>query len=121
MGIREYHPDGDLDHPVTHVYEHPDSLGLGQHHADPDEDPLHERPAIPGMVLEHMLPEFRVTMADLDLQHGTKLAHVATDKENGLEIFAWTDKLGNQRRTSFTPEQAAGFLTPQAGNEKGAK
>jgi len=119
MAIREYHPDGDLDHPVTHVYEHPDGCGLGHHHAEPGDDPLYERPAIPGMVLEHMLPEFRVTMADLDLPHGTELAHVATDEDSGSLIFAWTDGQGNPRRTSFTPEQARQFLTEQ--DAKGGK
>jgi hypothetical protein len=119
MGIREYHPDGDLDHPVTHVYEHPDGHDLGHHHAGPGDPPLHERPATPGQVLEHMLPEHRVTMADLDLQHGAELSHVDTDEETGNLIFAWTDSQGNPRRTSFTPDQAAALLTPQGTAKRG--
>jgi hypothetical protein len=126
MPIREHHPDSDApdgmrDLPVTHVYEHPDGHGLGEHHADPGDDPLHERPAIPGQVLEQMLPEFRVSMADLDLPRGAELAHVATDEDSGNLIFAWTDKQGNPRRTSFTPEQAGQFLTAQGAAETEGK
>jgi hypothetical protein len=119
MAITEPHPDGERSLPVTHTYEHPDGLGLGEHHASPDEAPLSERPATPGQALEQMLPEFRVTMADLDLPHGAELAHVDTDSERGLEIFAWVDKYGNPRRTSFTPEQAQQFLTAQATTTEG--
>lgn len=117
MGIREYHPEGDLDHQVTHVYSHPDGHGLGRHHVGPDDPPLVTRPATPGTVLEHLMPEYRVSMEDLDIQDGTELAHVDTDPDSGHLIFAWEDSQGSQRRTSFTPEQAAEFLTAQDDTE----
>lgn len=92
--------------PVTHVYRHPQGHGLGRHHAGAD---LSARPATPGVPLAHLLPEHRVTMADLDMADGQELAHVGADPDSGRLIFAWVDKCGTQRRTSLTPDQAAGF------------
>lgn len=93
--------------PPTHVYVHPESTALGQHHA-PGE--LSTRPADPGVPLEHLLPEHRVSMADLDLQHGTEVAHEGSDSERGLEIVSWTDSQGTPRRTTVTPEQFSEFF-----------
>lgn len=83
--------------PPTHVYAHPESTGLGQHHAPGD---LSTRPADPGVPLAHMMPEHRVSMADLDLQHGTEVAVIKTG-EDGQVIFGWTDSQGTQRRTAY--------------------
>lgn len=103
--------------PPTHVYSHPEGKGLGQHHAAGD---LSSRPAQPPEAtaairasLEMMdpTPEQRAkmeahlsaTMADLDMPHGTPVEFLETT-EDGLGIVAWTDRLGNARTTSVTPE-----------------
>jgi hypothetical protein len=93
--------------PPTHVYAHPESTGLGQHHAPGD---LSTRPADPGVPLEHLMPEHRVSMADLDLQHGTEVAVVGTDESNGHTIFEWTDSQGTRRRTAYPPDVFAEFF-----------
>jgi len=111
VGIKQPHPEGDRDLPVTHVYRHPASKGLGTHHIGDDEKPLAERLAHPGSP-----PDWArsgLTMHDLDLQHGTELSLVDTDEErDGLLIFAWTDAQGDYRHTSMTPDQADEFLEP---------
>lgn len=110
--------------PTTHVYEHPEGLGLGQHHAGVD---LASRPAQPPeaaaalrAALEAMepTPEQRAkmdtllgqTMADLDMPHGTGVAFVATDEGSGHHIVSWTDRSGTVRYTSVSPELFAQFF-----------
>lgn len=104
--------------PVTHVYQHPEGLGLGQHHAG-DED-LASRPAQPpeaaaglraAMEALDPTPEQRAkmethlsaTMADLDMPHGTEVEHLGRDEDRGLELIGWTDRSGTARTTSVEP------------------
>jgi hypothetical protein len=110
--------------PATHVYSHPEGLGLGQHHAG-DAD-LSARPAQPpeaaaGLraALEAMdpTPEQRAkmeamlgqTMADLDMHDGTEVEYTGDD-EAGNHIVAWTDSAGTPRNTSLTPQLFAQFF-----------
>jgi hypothetical protein len=72
--------------PATHVYNHAQGKGFGQHHA---EEGGRELPA---------------EMRDLDMADGTEVEHVATDIERRLEVVAWTDMSGDARRTSVEPE-----------------
>jgi hypothetical protein len=100
--------------PRSYVYEHPAEAGLGEHWASPDHPPLEERPAnsfgAVGAPARGPLPG-EVTMADLDMPHGTVVT-VATDDDGNevrdgdrdLEIVEWTDRQGNPRRTSVHPE-----------------
>lgn len=102
----------------THVYRHPEGTGFGQHHATGD---LAARPAQPpeaaaalraAMEMLNPTPEQRATMethlsatmADLDMPDGTGVDHAGRDEEQNLELVTWTDKLGNARTTSITPE-----------------
>jgi hypothetical protein len=102
----------------THVYSHPAGTGLGQHHAAGD---LAARPAQPpeaaaglraAMEMLDPTPEQRAkmeehlsaTMADLDMPDGTPVEHAGTAEDSGHELVAWTDRLGNARVTSVTPE-----------------
>lgn len=78
--------------PPTHVYTHPAGKGFGQHHA---EESGREHPA---------------EMRDLDMAHGTQVEHVATDEDRGLEVVAWTDMSGHDRRTSVEPEFFASYF-----------
>jgi hypothetical protein len=111
--------------PATHVYSHPEGLGLGQHHAG-DAD-LSGRPAQPpeaaaGLraALEAMdpTPEQRAkmeaqlgqTMADLDMHDGTQVELVHTDEATGDVIVSWTDAAGTPRNTSLTPQLLAQFF-----------
>lgn len=110
--------------PDAYVYEHPERLGLGQHHTTAD---LAGRPAQPpaaaaalraAMEAMEPTPEQRAkmdtllgqTMADLDMPHGTQVAFVATDEATGHHIVAWTDKAGTGRYTSVSPELFAQFF-----------
>jgi hypothetical protein len=72
--------------PATHKYAHPEGKGFGQRHA---EESGRELPA---------------EMRDLDLSDGTEVEHVGTDEGRGLEIVAWTDLSGVERRTSVEPD-----------------
>lgn len=108
MTIKQPHPEGDRDLPVTHVYRHPEGKGLAAHHVGDDEKPLADRLAHPGAPPDWARSS--LTMHDLDLHHGTELSHVATDEDTGLLIFAWRDKQGDYRMTSLTPELADEFL-----------
>lgn len=94
--------------PVTHRYRHPAAYGLGQHHADGD---LAVRSAIPGVELEDLMPEARISMADLDMPDGCGLSEVGTDGA-GATIFAWVDRQGTQRRTALAPTVIAQFVRP---------
>lgn len=95
-------PDNDEPQAPTHVYDHPEGHGLGEHHTDHAVDgPLELRPAEPGVPLEHLLPEHRITMADLDLQHGAEVTVTGHDEDRDLVIFEWADKYGHPRRTSL--------------------
>jgi len=98
-----------------YVYEHPDGLGFGAHHAEPGSLPLADRaadrhgaegagqhPAMPG----------ELTMAHLDMPHGTIItlapsdddpATATRDSERDMEIICWTDAQGTPRRTSVEP------------------
>lgn len=104
--------------PATHVYEHPEGLGLGQHHAGED---LSGRPAQPpgaaaglraAMEAMDPTPEQRAkmethlsaTMADLDMAHGTEVVYEGRDEARDLEIVTWTDRHGDERRTTIAPE-----------------
>jgi hypothetical protein len=106
-----------------YVYDHPEELGLGQHHADGD---LKERPAavmgpVPTPEVLDMInatdeqravaDEIRNrTMHDLDMHHGTEVTYVGRDEDQGLELVEWTDRCGDARRTSVTPEQFSQFF-----------
>jgi hypothetical protein len=113
----------------THVYNHPEQAGFGQHHAPHD---LSERPAQPpeaaagmravmtaaGLDAEQeakMEAFLARTMADLDMAHGTPVEHLGTDTELNLELVEWTDKHGDPRITSVTPEFFASHFTAQEG------
>jgi hypothetical protein len=91
----------------THVYRHPDGYGLGRHHAGQD---LSGRPSVPGIPLDDLMPDARVSMHDLDLQHGTAVTLAEFDGERGLHLVGWTDAMGTPRRTSITPEDLAAFF-----------
>lgn len=111
--------------PATHVYQHPEGLGLGQHHAG-DAD-LSARPAQPpeaaaGLraAMEVMDPtdeqrakmeaQLGQTMADLDMHHGTEVELIHTDEATGDVIVSWTDQTGTPRNTSLTPQLLAQFF-----------
>jgi hypothetical protein len=79
--------------PAKYVYDHPEGKGFGQHHA------------------EASGRELPAEMRDLDLPHGAQVEHVGTDEERGLEIIAWTDLSGDDRRTSVSPEFLASHFT----------
>ncbi len=70
-------------------YDHPESLGFGEHHAT-----------------EHGR-ELPAEMRDLDLPHGTEVEHAGVDEDTGAVIVAWTDKSGVHRNTAVDP----GFFT----------
>lgn len=72
--------------PATHKYAHPGGKGFGQHHA---EESGRELPS---------------EMRDLDMAPGTEVEHVGSDEDRGLEIVAWTDRSGIERRTSVEPD-----------------
>jgi hypothetical protein len=72
--------------PATHVYDHPESLGFGEHHA-----------AAAGR-------ELPAEMRDLDMPHGTEVEHIATDEDTGALIIAWTDRSGVPRNTAVHPD-----------------
>jgi hypothetical protein len=74
--------------PASYRYDHPESLGLGEHHAAG-----HGR-------------ELPAEMRDLDMPHGTVAEHAGTDEATGAVILAWTDKSGTPRNTAVQP----GFL-----------
>jgi hypothetical protein len=105
-----------------YVYDHPEQLGLGQHHADSD---LKERPAeVMGLVPDSVLDMLdatdeqrakvstlrNLTMHDLDMHHGTEVTYAGRDDDRDLEMVEWTDKVGNPRRTSVTLEQFNQFF-----------
>lgn len=111
--------------PVTHVYEHPEGLGLGQHHAG-DAD-LAARPAQPPAAAAALRAAMEVveptdeqrakmdaqlgqTMADLDMHHGTEVELIHADDATGDVIVAWTDAAGTARNTSLTPQLLAQFF-----------
>jgi hypothetical protein len=101
-------------------YSHPEQSGLGEHHVNQGDPPLHERPAQPpeaaaalrgALAMVSPTPEQAAdleaflarTMADLDMPHGTEVEHLET-AENGHEIVAWIDRHDDARNTSVTPE-----------------
>lgn len=107
----------------THVYRHPDNYGLGHHHAGED---LSTRPHVPmGLPEDHQIPEKTMetlgflgpqhaqTMQELDLHHGTPVAHTGRDEDRDLEIVEWADAFGIMRRTTITPADFAEFFAPQ--------
>lgn len=96
----------------THVYKHPEGLGLGDHHS-PGVD-LAARPVDPGVPLHHLLPEHRQSMADLDLADGTEVAVTGEDPDHDWVIFEWTDKAGTRRRTSADKATFSEFFTETA-------
>jgi len=95
---------------TRYVYEHPAEAGFGEHHADPEHPPLEERsatrhgaegapqhPAMPG----------ELTMADLDMKHGTVVTHAGVAEESGHVIVEWVDGLGHDRATTIAPDTFA--------------
>jgi hypothetical protein len=118
----------------TYLYQHPESLGLGGHHAAPGDPPLHERPAEPDegkqalrATLEMVNPTedqraaleayLGRTMHDLDMHHGTLVTHTATDEDTGSYIVGWTDAHGTTRSTSVDPGLFEQMFTLQAGGQ----
>ena len=114
-----------------YTYQHPDGKGLGAHHADPADPPLHERLAQPETTRNTMrgalglispTEEQQATvdeylgrsMHDLDMPHGTVTELDSTDEESGVHRLTWTDRHGNPRATSVTPELLAEMFTSQA-------
>jgi hypothetical protein len=112
---------------MTHVYRHPDSKGLGAHHTGPEAPPLDVRPAQPAeaaaayrAAVESVGPTdeqrekleafLSRSMADLDMPHDAQV-EVAETAENGHVLVDWTDKHGDARRTSISPEDFAAFFT----------
>jgi hypothetical protein len=99
-----------------YVYEHPAEAGVGEHHAELDALPLAERSAdrhgAEGAP-QHPAQESEVTMADLDLAHGTEVellsgpggdpAWVEAAEDSGLVYVGWTDSRGTSRVTSLEP------------------
>jgi len=79
--------------PAKYVYDHPESLGFGEHHAT-----------------EHGR-ELPAEMRDLDLPHGTEVEHAGTDEATGAVIVAWKDKTGVPRNTAVSPEFLATHFT----------
>lgn len=67
------------EEPMTHVYEHPDELGLGQHFAGKNE------------------------RIDLDMDPGTEVRRIGEDSERELVLVAWQDRYGSDRITSIEP------------------
>lgn len=123
-------------------YDHPDGVGLGQHHAPHD---LAARPAQPpeaaaalrqaaavmsptgkqAAALEAFLSR---TMADLDMPPGTIVTLAVNDDpdspdrgkpvrddDNDLEIVEWADAHGDPRRTTVTPAFFAEHFTEVTG------
>lgn len=118
-------------------YEHPDEIGLGQHHA-PERD-LKTVPAQPvGIPPVEQLSFLDLTeeqqdklagmhartMHDLDLHHGMIVTVAENDDpespDNGKPIMAdadgnvvveWTDLHGDSRRTTITSEAFEQFFT----------
>jgi hypothetical protein len=76
-----------------YVYDHPESLGFGEHHAT-----------------EHGR-ELPAEMRDLDMPHGTVVEHAGTDDDTGAVIVAWKDKSGTPRNTAVSPELLATHFT----------
>lgn len=109
----------------VYTYRHPNGLGLGDHHSGPDVD-LAARPAEPLGVsalraaavamgatpdqLAHLDAFEARTMADLDMEDGTsvELLEVAG---NGWHVVAWTDRHGDGRCTSISPDDFARYFT----------
>lgn len=104
--------------PAMYRYEHPEEKGLGEHHAEDGHPPLHARSAARHGVdgaPQHAAVPGELTMADLDMKHGTVVElpadddsdsphEIAYDHDRDLHLVDWTDERGNQRRTSVTPE-----------------
>lgn len=102
---------------AKYVYDHPEEVGLGQHHADDD---LAVRDAQPPEVAASLRAALEVinptaeqreqleeflgrSMHDLDLHNGTEVELEDEPDENGNMVATWTDKHGDDRRTSFDP------------------
>jgi len=102
---------------AKYKYVHPDEVGVGEHHADGD---IRTRSAQPPEVATSMRAALEVvsptdeqrqqledflgrTMHDLDLHHGTEVEKEEEPDENGNVVATWTDKHGDERRTSFEP------------------
>jgi hypothetical protein len=112
---------------TTYLYEHPAEAGVGEHHADPTHPMLADRPAevmgaVPLAALDFLdltdeqkakaAAVHELTMADLDMPHGTRVTLVINDdpdmpdeplKHNGQMVVEWTDRHGTSRRTAFDP------------------
>jgi hypothetical protein len=116
-----------------YVYDPAHGAGLGEHHAG---QLLADRPAQPGQVADAMRGTLAMiepskaqqakldaflgrTMADLDMTAGTQVvrlaqsdhpdaAHRAEEEQaTGLVVLGWTDRHGDERVTSVTPEYFA--------------
>lgn len=79
--------------PAKYRYDHPESLGFGEHHAT-----------------EHGR-ELPAEMRDLDMPHGTVVEHAGTDEDTGAVIVAWKDKTGVARNTAVQPDFLAARFT----------
>jgi hypothetical protein len=91
---------------AKYLFEHPAEAGLGEHHADPGAPPLEERSAVrhgAAGAPQHPAQDGELTMADLDMPHGTLVELHGHDEDRGLVQVDWVDKFGNDRRTSIDP------------------
>jgi len=100
------------------VYEHPAEAGFAEHHADAEHAPLDERPADRFGTNAPMtgLAPGELTMADLDMPHGTVVTLREHDDggehdEAGQVVGEWTDQFGTQRATGFDPDFFAEHFT----------
>lgn len=92
---------------ATYIFEHPAEAGFGEHHADPGGPPLEERSAVrhgAAGAPQHPAQDGELTMAGLDMHHGTTVELHGQDEDSGLVLVDWTDKFGNPRRTSIDPD-----------------
>jgi|SRR6516162_3564225 hypothetical protein len=111
---------------AKYKYNHPEGIGVGQHHADGD---LATRDAQPPEVAASLRAALEVvsptdeqrgqldaflsrSMHDLDLHDGTEVDLEDDLDENGNKVAVWTDAHGDERRTSFTPEFWAEHFNP---------